>query len=117
MFVFDGLSGISRTVQLRDRQSNCAVCGDHPSVTALIDYQVFCGFAESCAGPVILAREERVSCPEYHSILETAKSHLLLDVRPKTEFEICHLGNAVRILAIIKNIIKNITRISVVLKL
>ncbi len=98
MFVFDGLSGSSRTVRLRARQPNCAVCGDHPSITALIDYQVFCGSAENCIGSVQLSEEDRLSCQDYHSILEAGKTHLLLDVRQKAEFEICRLGNAIRIL-------------------
>ena len=103
MFVFDGLNATSRTVQLRARQPNCAVCGECPSVTALIDYQVFCGSAESCAAPpVMLSEEDRISCQDYHSILEMGETHLLLDVRQKTEFEICHLGNALRILYSVK---------------
>ena len=98
MFVLDGLTMSTRTVQLRGRQSTCAVCGDSPSVTALIDYQAFCGSAGCCADLVILPEEDRISCQEYHSILKAGQKHLLLDVRQKTEFDICHLNGAVRIL-------------------
>ena len=100
MFVFDGLSGLSRTVRLRPRQPSCAVCGDSPSVTALIDYRVFCGSAESCGGPVILSVEDRISCQDYQSIRKAGTMHMLLDVRQKTEFEICHIDDAIRILFI-----------------
>jgi len=27
------------------RDPNCAACGDHPTVTSLIDYDDFCGIA------------------------------------------------------------------------
>jgi adenylyltransferase/sulfurtransferase len=31
-----------RTLNLR-RNPNCPLCGDHPTVTELIDYEQFCG--------------------------------------------------------------------------
>jgi adenylyltransferase/sulfurtransferase len=31
-----------RTLKLR-RDPHCVVCGEHPTVTKLIDYEVFCG--------------------------------------------------------------------------
>jgi adenylyltransferase/sulfurtransferase len=39
---FDTLTGDVRTLKLR-RDPNCVVCGEHPTVTKLIDYEVFCG--------------------------------------------------------------------------
>ena len=42
LLLFDALSMEFRTVKLR-RDKNCPLCGDDPSVTELIDYEVFCG--------------------------------------------------------------------------
>ncbi|MBO2520936.1 MAG: molybdopterin-synthase adenylyltransferase MoeB [Clostridia bacterium] len=42
MLLFDALSGEYRTVRWR-RDPNCPVCGDHPTITELIDYEEFCG--------------------------------------------------------------------------
>ena len=100
MLVFDGLAGCSRTVTLRGRQVNCSVCGECPSLTELIDYQTFCG---SCATDKVqelslLAHEERITCQDYQSVLLSGKEHYLIDVRPETEFEICHLDHAISIL-------------------
>jgi hypothetical protein len=39
---FDTLSGEVRILKLR-RDPNCVVCGEHPTVTRLIDYEMFCG--------------------------------------------------------------------------
>jgi molybdopterin/thiamine biosynthesis adenylyltransferase len=39
---FDTLTGDVRTLKLR-RDPHCVVCGEHPTVTKLIDYEVFCG--------------------------------------------------------------------------
>lgn len=45
MLHFDTLSGSIRTLKLR-RDPKCVVCGDAPSVTTLIDYEVFCGLGD-----------------------------------------------------------------------
>ena len=42
MMHFDTLSGDIRILKLR-RDPNCVVCGEHPTVRTLIDYEVFCG--------------------------------------------------------------------------
>ena len=43
LLLFDALSMEWRTVRIR-RDPECVVCGDHPTVTELIDYEEFCGF-------------------------------------------------------------------------
>ncbi len=42
LLLFDALSMEFRTVKLR-QDKNCPLCGDNPTVTELIDYEVFCG--------------------------------------------------------------------------
>src|SRR5216117_2696688 len=42
MLHFDTLSGEVRMLRLR-RDPKCAVCGERPTVTKLIDYEMFCG--------------------------------------------------------------------------
>jgi adenylyltransferase/sulfurtransferase len=44
MMHFDTLSGEVRILKLR-RDPMCKVCGENPTVTQLIDYEVFCGLA------------------------------------------------------------------------
>ena len=44
MLLLDGLSMEFRVVRTR-RNSACPLCGDNPTVTELIDYEVFCGLA------------------------------------------------------------------------
>lgn len=43
LLLFDALSMEFHTVRIR-RDPDCIVCGDHPTVTELIDYDEFCGF-------------------------------------------------------------------------
>ena len=42
LLLFDALDMKFREVKLR-RNSQCPVCGDNPTVTQLIDYEIFCG--------------------------------------------------------------------------
>jgi adenylyltransferase/sulfurtransferase len=49
MMHFDTLAGDVRTLKLR-RDPNCVVCGEHPTVTKLIDYEMFCGLTDGGGG-------------------------------------------------------------------
>ena len=42
LLLVDALTMEFRTMKLR-RDPNCPLCGDHPTVTELIDYDQFCG--------------------------------------------------------------------------
>jgi len=42
LLLFDALAMEFRQVKIR-RDPNCPLCGDNPTVTALIDYEAFCG--------------------------------------------------------------------------
>lgn len=56
LLVFDALCGTFRTIKLRPRQTQCSVCGDNPSITALIDYELFCGSrADDKVAPTLIA--------------------------------------------------------------
>ncbi|XP_048352360.1 adenylyltransferase and sulfurtransferase MOCS3 [Sphaerodactylus townsendi] len=97
MVLFDALESRFRYIKLRPRDPNCAVCGDHPSVTALQDYELFCGSSatDKCRTLCLLRNEERVSVEEYRKILDSNIPHILVDVRPKVEVDICRLAQAV----------------------
>ena len=42
LMVYDALEMTYRKIKVR-KDPNCAVCGEHPTVTELIDYEAFCG--------------------------------------------------------------------------
>src|SRR5437660_4843293 len=52
LLMFEGIDMDFRRVNLR-RNPECPLCGDHPTVTELIDYEVFCGMpaAEPSVAP------------------------------------------------------------------
>jgi adenylyltransferase/sulfurtransferase len=63
------------------KDPKCPVCGDHPSVTELIDYEGFCG---TSIGDEVAAAE--LSAAAVHSMQVRGDDFLLLDVREPDEF-------------------------------
>ncbi|KAL1258399.1 hypothetical protein QQF64_011643 [Cirrhinus molitorella] len=99
LLMFDGQEGRFRSIRLRPKQTECAVCGETPTVTELQDYERFCGSAatDKCRRLNLLTKEQRVSVQEYKAIIDSSSPHLLLDVRPKVEVDICHLPTSIHI--------------------
>lgn len=93
LVMFDALETRFRSIKLRPKQANCAVCGENPSVTQLVDYETFCGSAatDKCRKLNLLSRDQRITVKDYKSILDNSDPHILLDVRPNVEVDICHL--------------------------
>ncbi|KAM8916875.1 adenylyltransferase and sulfurtransferase MOCS3 [Spinachia spinachia] len=93
LLMFDAQDARFRSIKLRAKQAGCAVCGEKPSVTRLVDYEAFCGCAatDKCRKLNLLSRDRRISVQDYKSIMDNAEPHLLLDVRPLVEVDICHL--------------------------
>jgi molybdopterin/thiamine biosynthesis adenylyltransferase/rhodanese-related sulfurtransferase len=50
MMHFDTLAGDIRVLKIR-RDPKCAVCGERPTVTKLIDYEFFCGLGDAAPAP------------------------------------------------------------------
>jgi len=90
LLLFDALKMHFRELKLR-KNPNCPVCGAHPTVTKLIDYEEFCGIRGE------EARQESVSVPEITPTelkqkLDAGEDLFILDVREQHEFQICHLN-------------------------
>lgn len=96
LLMFDGITGSFRVIKLRSRDPTCVICGDTPTITKLIDYELFCGSSadDKERKETLLGKEDRISCQEYKSVLDEGIHHLLLDVREPVEYEICHLHNS-----------------------
>uniref|UniRef100_A0A3P8TYG9 Adenylyltransferase and sulfurtransferase MOCS3 n=1 Tax=Amphiprion percula TaxID=161767 RepID=A0A3P8TYG9_AMPPE len=93
LVMFDAQDARFRSIKLRPKQPGCAVCGENPSVTQLVDYEAFCGSAatDKCRKLNLLSKDQRITVQDYKSILDNAGPHVLLDVRPLVEVDICHL--------------------------
>ncbi|KAM4541452.1 adenylyltransferase and sulfurtransferase MOCS3 [Fundulus diaphanus] len=93
LLMFDAQDFRFRSIRLRPKQADCAVCGESPSVTQLVDYEAFCGSAatDKCRKLNLLSKDQRITVQEYKSIVDNSGLHILLDVRPLVEVDICHL--------------------------
>ena len=85
---FDALRMKFREFKLR-RDPECPVCGDHPTITDLIDYEQFCGVGEPTKPDV-----PTVSVQELKSMLDQRAKFLLLDVREPYEYETAHISGS-----------------------
>jgi len=92
LLLFDALQMSFRVLKLR-KDPDCPVCGEHPTVTALIDYEQFCGITP--------AHEEPKPAPGFDTTAEELKARLdrgdnvwLLDVREPREVEIARIPDS-----------------------
>lgn len=90
--VFDALAYRWRELEVR-RDPGCPVCGDRPTVTGLVDYDVFCGTAANGVGSSG-AREDEVGCVhagELARVMSGEPRPFLLDVREPFEWQAMNL--------------------------
>jgi adenylyltransferase/sulfurtransferase len=93
LMLYDALSMRFRELKLR-RNPACPVCGEHPSVTELIDYEQFCGIVPEPARADSTLEITPAQAAEW---LNSADPPFLLDVREANEWEIGRLPGATRI--------------------
>ncbi len=93
--LFDALKMRFRELKVR-QDPDCPVCGTHPTVTAPIDYDQFCGIAPAPVAAPTLGSTD-VTVEELRIRLDGNDSFLLLDVREQREFEICRIPGSVLI--------------------
>ena len=87
---FDALKMKFREFKLR-RDPKCPVCGDHPTVTELIDYDQFCGVPQAAAAEAAQDVIPTVTATELKRKLDAKEDFLLVDVRERYEYDITHL--------------------------
>ena len=85
LILFDALKFTFRELKLR-KDPECSLCGEHPTVTELIDYEAFCGIG---AEPTYDGPE--VNATDLARELKENPALLLIDVREPLEWEICHI--------------------------
>jgi adenylyltransferase/sulfurtransferase len=93
LMLYDALSMHFRELKLR-RNPECPLCGAHPTITELIDYEQFCGILPE---EVSLGSAYEITPIEVSTWLQREDRPFLLDVREANEWEIGHLPDAVRI--------------------
>ncbi|MEX2273934.1 MAG: molybdopterin-synthase adenylyltransferase MoeB [Vicinamibacterales bacterium] len=95
LLLYDAWRMRFRELKLR-RDPACPVCGDHPTIRELIDYDQFCGVAPAAAASP-LAAEHEVTVHQLKAKLDSGQPVYVLDVREPNEFQICRIPGSVLI--------------------
>src|ERR1700693_2442473 len=91
LLLFDALAMRFRELKLR-KSPECPACGEHPTLTKLIDYAEFCGVrGEEAANPAQTTVPE-IAPRELKARLDRGDGLFGLDVREPHEYQICNLG-------------------------
>jgi sulfur-carrier protein adenylyltransferase/sulfurtransferase len=89
LLLVDALGMTFRELKLR-KNPDCPVCGAHPTVTKLIDYNEFCGIRGE-EKPVETGVPE-IQVEELKRRLDAGDNVFVLDVREPHEYQICNIG-------------------------
>src|SRR3954454_12927290 len=91
LLLYDALGMHFRELKLR-RNPECPVCGDHPTVTKLIDYQEFCGLGRG-EEPVVETAGD-IESTQVKQKIDRGDNFVLIDVREPHEYQICNIPAA-----------------------
>ena len=94
LLLYDALAMRFRELRLR-RNPECPACGDHPTITKLIDYQEFCGIPQhSPTPPAAEVREGEIDAVAVKAKIDRGDKFQLIDVREPHEWQIGHIPQA-----------------------
>jgi molybdopterin/thiamine biosynthesis adenylyltransferase/rhodanese-related sulfurtransferase/molybdopterin converting factor small subunit len=91
LLLYDALGMRFRELKLR-RDRDCPACGDHPTVTRLIDYQEFCGIRPMASQSLPSSGE--IDVTEVKRKLDSGDDFVLIDVREPHEYQIASIPGA-----------------------
>jgi len=96
LLLVDALNMRFRELKLR-KNPECPVCGTNPTVTALIDYDHFCGIVPETPAPykegmVVKNGIPQLPVKELKARRDAGEDVFLLDVREPYEFQIAQIG-------------------------
>ncbi len=90
LLLFDALAMRFRELKLK-KNPECAVCGDHPTITKLIDYEEFCGIRGEEA-PAMTDGIQEITATDLKARQDKGEKIFILDVREPHEYQICNLN-------------------------
>jgi adenylyltransferase/sulfurtransferase len=98
LVIYDALELSWRKLKVR-KDPNCALCGEHPTVTGLIDYDAFCGAISEEAADAAVG--STISVVQLEHMLkersEGTRDFVLVDVREPNEYEINQIPGSILI--------------------
>jgi sulfur-carrier protein adenylyltransferase/sulfurtransferase len=92
LMIYDALEMTYRRIKVR-KDPDCAVCGQNPTITELIDYDDFCGVVSDEASAAALG--STITVADLDEWRRAGKPIHLLDVREPAEYEIVRIPGSV----------------------
>jgi adenylyltransferase/sulfurtransferase len=95
LLLFDAWRMRFRELKLR-KDPSCPVCGEHPTITKLIDYEEFCGLRPTPQQQTSTegSRLEEMTATELKARLDDGADIQIIDVREPHEYQIARLPNS-----------------------
>jgi adenylyltransferase/sulfurtransferase len=93
LMLYDALEMRFRELKVR-RNPNCPLCGEHPTIRELIDYEQFCGIRGEEEHAAQLESQWETTVEEVKARLDRGDDFDILDVRNPEEWQICHIDGA-----------------------
>jgi sulfur-carrier protein adenylyltransferase/sulfurtransferase len=87
---FDALKLRFKEFKIR-KDPNCPICGDHPTIHELIDYDQFCGIPQADAEAAKEMEVPTITAPELKSKIDRKDKFVLVDVREPFEYDISRI--------------------------
>src|SRR6188768_2834933 len=96
--IYDALKMRFRELKLK-KDPDCPVCGTHPTVTKLIDYEQFCGIHPAApeSEPLTVQNNLEISAVELKQRLDRGDKLTLVDVREPNEYQINRIPGTILI--------------------
>src|SRR3954467_7088420 len=93
--IYDALKMKFRELKLR-KDPDCPVCGTHPTVTKLIDYDQFCGVVPAAPEPVTVNNATEISAIELKQRLDRGDPRKIVAARDPKKSQITRTGGPQR---------------------
>jgi sulfur-carrier protein adenylyltransferase/sulfurtransferase len=92
LLLVDSLAMRFRELKLQ-KNRECPVCGDHPTITRLIDYEQFCGIEPQATQEQTLKNGiPQITVQELKQRRDAGEDVFVLDVREPYEYQIANIG-------------------------
>ncbi len=90
LLLFNSLKMTFREFALR-KDPNCPICGEHPTIHDLIDYEEFCGLRGGQAPEEVREGMEEITVQELKARIDRGEQLNIIDVREPHEFAIARI--------------------------
>lgn len=97
LVVYNSLDMQFRNLKLR-KDPNCPLCGEHPTVKELIDYEMFCGMkVEETQTKEVSVKKDEIDALGLKVKMDEKQDFVLVDVREQNEYDMARIPGSILI--------------------